>query len=349
MSEYRLITEKIDVERLTTAQWSALTAFENRIRAEMWPDEPPRTVEAQITRMQSVPPFVQLCQWSVRPSSEDRIVAEGHVVTYDHDDNQHVADYDISVLPENRRQGIAKGLLARVTTVAHERNRRLLITSTDSRVPSGEAFMRRIGADAALVEQTNRLDLAELDRELIDAWQRRATERASDFELGLWENPFPEEDLDAIIEMLKVMNTAPRGDLDVEDFTWTKEIVRQGDHSLAQRKIERWTLYARHKETHDLAGYTDVFWDPDNPENLDQGDTAVFPRYRNRGIGRWLKAAMLVKILRDRPQATRIYTGNANSNAPMLKINHELGFRLYKTRTVWQISVDKVDAYLGGA
>ena len=314
----------------------------------MWPDEPPRTVEAQIKRMQSVPPFVQLCQWTVRPSGEHRIVAEGHVVTYYHEDNQHVADYDISVLPENRRQGIAKGLLARISRVALERNRRLLITGTDSRVPSGEAFMRRIGAEAALEEQIKRLDLAELDRALIEAWQHRAKERASDFELGLWEGPYPEEQLDAIIEMLKVMNTAPRGDLDVEDFTWTKEILRQGEDSLAQRHVERWTLHGRHKDTDDLAGYTEVFWNPDNPENLDQGDTAVFPRYRNRGLGRWLKAAMLSKILRDRPQVTRIYTGNASSNAPMLKINHELGFRLYKTRTVWQVSVDKVDTYLGG-
>ena len=58
---------------------------------------------------------------------------------------------------------------------------------------------------------------------------------------------------------------------------------------------------------------------------------------------------MLEKILRDRPQVNYFYTGNAYVNAPMLKINHELGFRLYKTHMVWQISLDEVDAYLTAA
>jgi mycothiol synthase len=90
-----------------------------------------------------------------------------------------------------------------------------------------------------------------------------------------------------------------------------------------------------------------VFWNPNNPANLDQGDTAVFPKYRERGIGRWIKAAMLEKVLRDRPQVTHIITGNANANAPMLKINHELGFKLYKSWMIWQLEVQQAEAYLG--
>ena len=70
--------------------------------------------------------------------------------------------------------------------------------------------------------------------------------------------------------------------------------------------------------------------------------------YRRRGLGRWLKAAMLDKILRERPGVKRIRTGNADSNVPMLKINHELGFKPYKAWTEWQISVDKLAESLAG-
>lgn len=343
-------TELVDHEQMTQEQWAALTAFNNQIRAEMWPDDPPRTVEETITQMRSLPPIVDFSLWIVRPLAESRIVASGNVVTFENvDHNQHLAEFNISVLSERRRQGIAKSLLGQIAGVVRERNRRLLITGTDSYVPSGEAFMKRIGAEAALESRANKLDLADVDRELLTAWQRRAQERASDFELGVWEGPYPEADIGAIVTMKEVMNTAPRGDLDVEDFTWTTEHLRQMEAMMAQRQQQRWTMYARHKETRDLAGYTEVRWDPHSPASMDQLDTAVFPEYRNRGIGRWLKAAMLEKVLHERPQVERIITGNADANAPMLKINHELGFKLYKSWITWQIELQKVEAYLGEA
>ena len=82
------------------------------------------------------------------------------------------------------------------------------------------------------------------------------------------------------------------------------------------------------------------------PEILGQGMTAVYPEYRNRGLGRLLKAAMLEKVLRERPQVKLIRTGNADSNAPMLKINTELGFKRYMSQVIWQVETEKVIQYL---
>jgi GNAT superfamily N-acetyltransferase len=145
---------------------------------------------------------------------------------------------------------------------------------------------------------------------------------------------------------MEVMNTAPKDDLDVEDFTWTVEQVRQMEESLARRKVERWTAYIRHVESGELAGYTAVYWSPNHPEMLEQGDTGVVPQHRNKGLGRWLKAAMIEKVLQDRSQVAHVRTGNANSNVPMLRINHEMGFKPYRSWTVWQVELEKIDAYL---
>ena len=74
--------------------------------------------------------------------------------------------------------------------------------------------------------------------------------------------------------------------------------------------------------------------------------TGVFPKYRNKGLGRWLKAVMLERILEKRPKAKYVRTANADMNAPMLKINNELGFKPYIAECVWQVETDKVAEYL---
>jgi RimJ/RimL family protein N-acetyltransferase len=186
-----------------------------------------------------------------------------------------------------------------------------------------------------------------LNRDLVRAWQAQARERATDFELGLWEGAYPEEELQDIVALFEVMNSAPRDQLEMEDWRVTPEHLRQMEKQNRARGTTRWTLYAREKSTRKFAGFTEVFWNSNRPQILNQGATGVFPHYRGKGVGRWLKAAMLDKVLRDRPHVRFIRTGNADSNAAMLEINNQLGFKPYISRCVWQVEREKVEAYLG--
>jgi GNAT superfamily N-acetyltransferase len=251
------------------------------------------------------------------------------------------------VLPSYRRQGIAKRLLKRIVLLARERDRRLLITDTMSKVPAGEAFMQWIGAEKALESHTSQLVIAELDRTLISRWIDGAQERAAGFELGLWDGPYPDEELEAILSLYELINQQPFGELDIEDFVFTAEAIRQDEDRMYARGYERWTLFARETATGAFAGYTEVFWSPNRPEIIGQGMTGVFPAFRNKGIGRWLKAAMMEKILAERPGVKYIRTGNADSNAPMVKINHEMGFKPYISWSSWQFTTDRAAEVLG--
>lgn len=209
--------------------------------------------------------------------------------------------------------------------------------------------MERVGASRGLETHTNQLVVADLDRELINSWLERGQQRAAEFELGFWEGAYPEAQIAEIAQLHTVMNSAPKDNLDIEDFKFTPEQTRQMEQSMFARGTQRWTCYACERATGAFAGFTEVFWHPNRPQILEQGATGVFPRYRNRSLGRWLKAAMLDKVLRERPEVRFVRTGNANSNGPMLKINFELGFKPYLSHCIWQIEMDKVVQYLGQA
>ena len=112
------------------------------------------------------------------------------------------------------------------------------------------------------------------------------------------------------------------------------------------RGNQRWTLYLRDIANGQIAGLTEVFWNPNRPMILNQGFTGIYPSYRNKGLGRWLKAGMMEKLLNGRPEVEFVRTGNANSNAAMLKINVEMGFKPYISNVVWQVDTAQVETYL---
>ncbi len=94
-----------------------------------------------------------------------------------------------------------------------------------------------------------------------------------------------------------------------------------------------------------IAGYTEIVlptatW----PTRGFQGDTGVDPNHRDRGLGRWLKAEMLLRLIDERPAVRRVTTQNAGSNAPMLNINHALGFRCIEERPTYQIPLGEMKA-----
>jgi GNAT superfamily N-acetyltransferase len=206
--------------------------------------------------------------------------------------------------------------------------------------------MKRIGAQKAMEAHTNQLRIDELDRSLMDTWLAQSQENLKDFELGFWDGPYPEDKLDAIAELTDLTNTQPHGDLEIDDMHTTPEQLRATEKNIFARGNQRWTYYLIDRATSKFAGYTETVWNPNRPEILRQDMTAVYPQFRNRGLGRWLKAAMMDKVLRERPQVKYVRTGNADSNAAMLKINTQMGFKPYMADTFWQVELQKVFDYL---
>jgi len=334
------------VKDASQLEYSALNRHTNRIRQERLPDDPPIPRDETIKNLQSIPSFADLRIWAAWNPEKKEIIAVGNIVLLRMEENKRLAQFEVTVLPEYRHQGLGRRLLQVIAETAREDHRGLLMTDTVDRIPEGEIFMKRIGARKGLETHTNQLCIADLDPGLLNEWLFNGQKHQDEFEIGLWEGAYPEEKIMAIAELYDLANQQPLGDLEIEDMHMTPEQLRQSEQNNFARGNQRWTFYAAERATGRFSGYTETIWNPNRPEILQQEMTGVFPQYRSKGLGRWLKAAMLDRVLKERPGIKYVRTGNADSNAAMLRINNELGFKPYMADTLWQVEIQKVIEYL---
>jgi hypothetical protein len=80
-------------------------------------------------------------------------------------------------------------------------------------------------------------------------------------------------------------------------------------------------------------------FEPWEPGTALQQNTATDPGHRGRGLAKWAKAAMLLRLRDERPEVLCVRTSNAFSNDAMLAINTALGFKIVEVRTEWQGTV----------
>ena len=329
--------EPFDWTSATNAQAAARHALSSIVRAELFPGDTAPPLEHLRASALQLPFFEKVQEWAVW-ADDGRMAGWGRLDLEYTGSNRGLADFKLEVHPDHRRQGVGSVLLETMVDAARQDGRTVLGTAAYEGT-AGEPFLLQAGAANNQAFRQSRLRLPELDVALLQEWVDRAAERAAGYSLVGWDDPCPDEHLDAFTEVMHVMNTAPLDDLDWEDYIWTPDLVRPWQATMHERGFENWVLCARENATGRFVGYTEMgFW-PWEPERAGQGDTGVDQAHRNLGLGRWLKAAMLKRVLRERPAVRYVDTGNAGSNRPMLAINVALGFKPQWLGGFWQLKI----------
>jgi ribosomal protein S18 acetylase RimI-like enzyme len=105
------------VRNATDEDYALLNKCRNRIRAEELPDDPPIPLEEMIKRFKNFPEYIDFRIWVARDASEPAILAYADLWLF-LEDNLHLAEFNIAVLPEARRQGVARQLLSPIVDTA---------------------------------------------------------------------------------------------------------------------------------------------------------------------------------------------------------------------------------------
>jgi GNAT superfamily N-acetyltransferase len=260
-------------------------------------------------------------------------------------ENAHIIWTEVQVHPEHRRRGLGTALFREFTLACADRHPGLVFMGmSNDRAPAGEAFLRAVTAQPGLPMKTNQLDIASVDRKQIAEW---AKIDPAGYRLERIDKAVPDRLIRAYIDASNGMNDAPKGDLKMADWKLTEEQVRDREDWFRQVGIEWWLILAVHESTGQGAGFTEVTYDPKQPWMMWQQGTAVIDPHRGYRLGLWMKAAMLERILRERPEVKLIRTGNANTNAQMLGINTQLGFKVAWASIIWQLPIADARTALG--
>jgi GNAT superfamily N-acetyltransferase len=318
------------------------------LQKEILPDDPPASVEQAIAATRARPERHRRYQFKVRDDAGNLVGLAGTAIDPDNDDNPDVLWTGISIHPDARRNGIGSRLLAELVEIARKEGRTRLVGHTAEGRIGGTEFAEATGAASKQAQHLNHLPIADVDRPMLERWVADAATRAADYQLIGWDGPVPDEYMEKWLDLVVVMNTAPLDDLEINDFTITAEEVREDDAVRAAAGIEYWVLVARHKGTGEWAGFHDVSWSPHERPYVYVDSTGVRPTHRGHALGKWLKAAMTLRILDERPGVTNIRTGNADSNDAMLGINKLMGYRPLIGQTTWELPIEAAAAWLQG-
>lgn len=313
----------------------------NKIRN---PDEPAKDRKTLLELLQNRDPNYTFYSWVILSKEHDIVVGYSTVWLNakqhpKYDELKHLAFCKITILPKFRQQGL--GTLQLETCIAEiKKHKDITIIQASARDASGKQFCEKYGGSLALEGFDNRLYIKDVNWDLVNGWvmQGKVLEKGEGVSLETFEE-LPDEFVE---DYCSVLNNAGReerqsdleGQIEATPDSYRKSMQRlkvQGLRNLISITIE---------STGRISGLTTISIRKESPTVINQGMTGVKGEFCGRGLGKWLKADMLLKIRERYPEVTHIRTGNANNNAPMLSINNRLGFMAYEHVSAYKFKLE---------
>lgn len=276
-------------------------------------------------------------------NADDKLVGGLYVLVAkpdspDYDTQKHMGMVLLRVFSDYRRQGIGTHMLQFGAKIIKEQGCTLLQGDTNS--DEGRAFANHFGAEVAIEARDNRAYIKDIDWAMVEAWAAEGEKNNPDVTVDFFEGLPQGKDIEAYSNLYtEVFNQQPFEEIEGLETTWTPERLKE-IHARMQEMGNMDYVMCTREINGDLSGMTEMMYNPERAHRISQGLTGVQENYRGRGLGKWLKAKMLLYMRENFQAVEHIATTNAASNEAMLSINDRLGFKLYKHTTMFKIQLD---------
>ncbi|HEV8593995.1 MAG TPA: GNAT family N-acetyltransferase [Thermoplasmata archaeon] len=338
-----------DPKTVSRDEWRRFHASRRTRHAEETPDDPLTGDGKAEALMKRDNPEAEEFRWMAVDRASGAFVGELYFSVFKktsptYATNGHIAWLDVAVLAPYRRRGIGTRLFRMVPELAARHGIRSFagwVTLED-----GKAFLPVIGAPVGSRRRENRLSLDRVDWPMVEGWRREGPSRSPGTSLRWLDGRIDEDILDRYADLYtETGNQQPRDGLDIGDFIRDRAWFEDRAEKFAAIGETWWSLAAVERDGA-VSGLTEMIYEPEETDRIYQGLTGVREAYRGRGLGKWVKAEMLLRVRRELPQVRIVSTWNATTNAAMLAINDALGFRENRVSEMPQMSVEALEAWL---
>ncbi len=342
-----LVPVRVDPITADRDFWKRYHVLRRERHSEIFPDDPITPDEVEEAGMKKPNPFDRHVYFEM---SRDGVMISWFSAETttpanpEHATNKHLIWTGAYVRKDQRRNGIAKAWLPVLDKLMAEHGN--TVAGMSSTQPSGHGFLRWLGAAPKLTDIESRLKLADVDWDMMGRWVEEGEARSPQTRLEIYDGPMPDEMLpEFALRRSELLNTIPFEDLDIGNIVVTPEKIRDYyDRAKLIGEMPHEVLTREPDGT--ISGMTDMAATVHKPTMLEQQFTGVRPDARGRGLGKWIKAAMVLRMRELYPRAEYVITDNAHSNGPMLKINRTMGFKLYRESIEYQVTRDQLQARL---
>ena len=345
-----LVPTAVDPKTAGRDFWTRFHQLRGLRHAEMHPDDPLEPDDVAEARMKRPNPFDLHHYYEISrgPRMLSWFSAENATpANPEYETNKHLLWADAYVRSDERRKRIGTLWLPLIVRLMGQQGSTVVGMSADREAAHG--FLQWLGAKPKLHEIESRLKLSEVDWPMMRRWVEEGAKRSTQTRLEVYDGPLPEAMWPEFArQRTTLLNTIPFEDLDIGKIVITPERIRDYyERAAATGEVPHDVVTWEPDGT--ISGMTDVSWAPYRRTLIEQQFTGVRPEARGRGLGKWIKAAMVLHVRDLYPDAEWIVTGNAGSNAPMLKINRTMGFKAYRTSVDYQITRDELEARIKSA